>query len=165
MDTQSQIKRTLAKPESLEQVRHLLQDDSAEPRLRTVFADEICQRFGFFDALGRTQIGTCLKALRDLEAEGHFVLPAGAHKGKKKKKKHTPRRLSEAVPAPRDVPATAGAVQGLHLVLAETEQQIRMWNEMMIREHPQGAGPLVGRQLRYLVGSDHGWLVGRRDTS
>ena len=157
METQSQIKRTLAKPKNLEQVRHLLQDDCAEPRLRTVLADEICQRFGFFDALGRTQVSTCLKALRDLEAEGHFVLPAGAHKGKKK---HTPRRLSEAVPAPQDVPATAGAVQGLHLVLAETGQQIRMWNEMMIREHPQGAGPLVGRQLRYLVASDHGWLGG-----
>ena len=29
----------------------------------------------------------------------------------------------------------------------------------MIREHPQGAGPLVGRQIRYLVNSRHGWLV------
>ena len=28
----------------------------------------------------------------------------------------------------------------------------------MAGEHPQGAGPLVGRQLRYLVGSEHGWL-------
>jgi len=28
----------------------------------------------------------------------------------------------------------------------------------MIREHPLGAGPLVGRQLRYLIGSAHGWL-------
>ncbi len=30
----------------------------------------------------------------------------------------------------------------------------------MINEHPQGAGPLVGRQLRYLIGSHHGWLGG-----
>jgi hypothetical protein len=37
---------------------------------------------------------------------------------------------------------------------------MRIWNELMIREHPQGAGPLVGRQLRYLVGSEHGWLGG-----
>ncbi len=28
----------------------------------------------------------------------------------------------------------------------------------MEHEHPQGAGPLVGRQLRYLLWSEHGWL-------
>ncbi len=28
----------------------------------------------------------------------------------------------------------------------------------MEHEHPQGAGPLVGRQMRYLLGSEHGWL-------
>ena len=37
---------------------------------------------------------------------------------------------------------------------------MRIWNEMMLREHPQGAGPLVGCQLRYLINSDHGWLGG-----
>jgi len=28
----------------------------------------------------------------------------------------------------------------------------------MLAEHPQGAGPLVGRQLCYLIGPAHGWL-------
>ena len=31
---------------------------------------------------------------------------------------------------------------------------------MMAAEHPQGAGPLFGCQLRYLPGSGHGWLGG-----
>jgi hypothetical protein len=31
---------------------------------------------------------------------------------------------------------------------------------MMIAEHSLGAGPFVGRQLRYLIGSEHGWLGG-----
>lgn len=30
----------------------------------------------------------------------------------------------------------------------------------MIREHPRGAGPLVGCQIRYLIRSEHGWLGG-----
>ena len=64
------------------------------------------------------------------------------------------------MPAPRDVPGAAGEVQGLELVLVETQGQIRIWNELMFREHPQGAGPLVGRQLRYLIGAEHGWLGG-----
>jgi len=48
----------------------------------------------------------------------------------------------------------------LQLVLVETEEQMRIWNTMLHDEHPQGAGPLVGRQLRYLIGSEHGWLGG-----
>jgi hypothetical protein len=161
MEIQSQIKRTLSAPENIELVSALLKTDYAGPRPRTDLANEVCQRLGFIDALGKTQSSTCLKALRDLEAAGHFVLPEGGkHQEKKDKKKHTPRGLPEAVPEPQDVPATAGKVQNLHLVLAESELQIRTWNELMLREHPQGAGPLVGRQLRYLLGSDHGWLGG-----
>ena len=37
---------------------------------------------------------------------------------------------------------------------------MRIWNELMIQGHPQGAGPLVGRQIRYLVESEHGILGG-----
>jgi hypothetical protein len=37
---------------------------------------------------------------------------------------------------------------------------MQLWNELMITEHPLGVGPLVGRQLRYLIGSGHGWLGG-----
>jgi hypothetical protein len=46
----------------------------------------------------------------------------------------------------------------MELVIVESVEQMRIWNEMMIREHPRGAGPLVGHQLRYLVDSEHGWL-------
>ncbi len=35
---------------------------------------------------------------------------------------------------------------------------MRIWNELTIREHPRRHGPLMGRQMRYLVGSAHGWL-------
>lgn len=155
METQNQIKRTLSSPESLQQVRQMLEAPGI--LLRTAFADEVCQRFGFVDARGVNQRGTCLKALRDLESKGHFVLPpsaTGEHK------EHTPRRLAEPVPPALDVPATVADVQGLHLVVVETEDLSRVWNELMIREHPRMAGPMVGRQLRYLIGSDHGWLGG-----
>ena len=46
----------------------------------------------------------------------------------------------------------------LELIEVRTEQHMRVWNELMLREHPRGAGPLVGRQLRYLIASQHGWL-------
>jgi hypothetical protein len=42
----------------------------------------------------------------------------------------------------------------------DSEARMRTWNELMLGEHPCGAGPLVGAQLRYLIGSAHGWLGG-----
>ena len=71
-----------------------------------------------------------------------------------------PRRLDAAVPAPCDVPEQAGEVRALELIKVCKLDQMRLWNEMMVREHPQGAGPLVGAQMRYLIGSEHGWLGG-----
>ena len=47
-------------------------------------------------------------------------------------------------------------------MLVQTSEELRIWNELMIAEHPLGAGPLVGRQLRYLIDSQHGWLGGFR---
>jgi len=70
----------------------------------------------------------------------------------------TPRRLGEAVAPAVDVPASVEDVRGLRLTLVESEIQMRTWNELMLREHPRGAGPLVGRQLYYLVESEHGIL-------
>jgi len=45
------------------------------------------------------------------------------------------------------------------MFVVECEEHMRVWNELMLREHPCGAGPLVGRQLRYLVESPHGYLA------
>jgi hypothetical protein len=51
-------------------------------------------------------------------------------------------------------------IVGLQLILVDPrdDSKMRVWNELMAREHPQGDRRLVGRQLRYLVGSEHGWL-------
>ena len=59
-----------------------------------------------------------------------------------------------------EVPERAGEVKELVLLKVETDAQVRIWNELMEREHPRGAGPLVGVQVRYLIGSAHGWLGG-----
>jgi hypothetical protein len=154
MNTQNQIKRTLSQPSNVQYVRELLA--CTQFSHRTELAEAVCEQFGFYDARGQKQRGGCLKALRELEAAGHFVLPAALISIGPS----SPRRLSEPVSPPTDVPPKAGDVWGLTLVLVRTTEQMRIWNELMITEHPQGAGPLVGRQLRYLIGSDHGWLGG-----
>jgi len=154
MAKQNEIKRTLSEPMNIAFLRGLLADKQGVPRWEV--ASLVCTRFGFHDARGREQQSSCLKALRELEASGHFVLPAA----QAKTGLNSPRRLSEPVALPKEVPGQVGALWGLHLVLVRSEAQMRIWNEMMEREHPQGSASFVGRQLRYLIGSDHGWLGG-----
>ena len=156
MKKQNQIKQTLAQQDSIETIRRLLDENVHESR--SALADAVCGHFEFFDARGGAQTSGCVKALRELEGAGHFVLPAPRHP--QAPRRNGPRRLDQPVEAPQGVPAKAGDVSTLSLIKVETDDQMRLWNEMMLREHPQGAGPLVGAQMRYLIGSEHGWLGG-----
>ncbi len=151
---QNQIKRTLSTPANIEYIKHLLETE--EIPHQTDLATRTCKQFGFYDARGEIQIASCAKALRQLEQAGHVTLPGV----QRKRAKRQPRRLREPVPLPVDVPHEVGELQDLRLVMVETDEQKRIWNELMLREHPLGAGLLVGRQLRYLIDSRHGWLGG-----
>ena len=151
---QSQIQRRLSQPENIARARQRIAD---EPDiLRTGLANWLCEEFGFLDRRGQLQHSSCLKALRVLESRDQLSLPAR----RTKPGRSQPRCLDAGVPPPQDVPSRVGDIRGLELILVETERQMRIWNSLFVDEHPRGAGPLVGRQLRYLVGSEHGWLGG-----
>ncbi len=102
------------------------------------------------------QTSGCLKALRELESSGHFDLPKTQHKAGTK----SPRRLTESVPLPVDVPSEINNISALELVRVQDAEQMRTWNELMLTEHYLKAATLVGRQMRYLIRSEHGWLGG-----
>jgi hypothetical protein len=152
MNVQNQIKRTLSQPDAIKYVAGLLKVNRFVSRRE--LADFLCERYRFYDARKQAQRGGCIKALRELEAAGHYVLPVAQGKTGP----NTPKRLHKPVADPARVPGKAGEVRGLELIQVSNEEQMRIWNEMMIREHPRGHGPLVGRQIRYLVNSEHGWL-------
>ena len=154
METQNQIKRKLSRPEAIEHVCKLL--DASDTMKITRLADKLCEQFGFYNPLGEKQRAGCLKALRELERAGSIILAQSPRKTKKR----SPRRLTEPLPEPQAVPSEVGELRGLELLLVETEEQMRIWNELMINDHPRGAGLLVGRQIRYLVQSEHGWIGG-----
>ena len=154
MRTQNLIKRKLLQPESVVVVQQILEDNADAPR--SAIAERVCQHFGFFNALGKPQRTGCLKALRELERAERFQLP----QGRRQSRQAGPRRRSEPVEEPRNLPSRAGQIQELELIRVESDTEVRIWNELMIQEHPRGAGPLVGAQIRYLVRSEHGWLGG-----
>jgi len=139
MITQNQIKRTLSTPANIETIRQLLEDKTVLHR--TDLATRVCKQFAFYDARGQTQVSSCAKALRQLEQAGHIILPGVQRKRARK----LPRRLQEPVSLPVDVPHEVGDVQDLRLVMVRTDEEKRIWNELMLREHPLGDGPLVDR--------------------
>ncbi len=61
---------------------------------------------------------------------------------------------------PVGVPDRVDLVSGLFVQVAYDPGSLHLFNERLIGEHPEGATVPVGRQLRYLTGSDHGWLGG-----
>jgi len=152
MNIQNQIKRTLSQPKAIKYVAGLLRIKKFESRRE--LANAVCAQFKFYGPRKEPQWGGCIRALRELEAAGHFTLPVA----RSRTGPNTPKRLKMPVADPTGVPEKAGEICGLEMIQVSSEEQMRIWNEMMIREHPRGHGPLVGRQLRYLVGSEHGWL-------
>ena len=128
-------------------------------KTRTDLARDMCERLGLRDGKGALRLATALKALRDLESEGYWKLPAALPHSSGK---WNPRRLGHAVAAPQGVPDRAEQVEGLDLIEVRTDddEHMRIWNELMLGEHPLHDCRLVGRQLRYLIGSAHGWLGG-----
>ncbi len=69
------------------------------------------------------QTSGCLKALRELESTGHFDLPKAQHKAGTK----SPRRLTEPVPLPVDVPSEVTYISALELVRGQNAEQMRIW--------------------------------------
>ena len=141
------IARTLASAAAVAIVQILLAE--ARGASRTEIARRVCREFGFLDSLGRLQMASCHKALRGLHAAGRIQLPPPRHGG---------RQRCQPVPEPAAVPTRAGQLRGLRLTEVRSRQQRRLWNEIVAREHPQGAVLHVGAQLRYLIESEHGLL-------
>lgn len=149
------IKQRLAQPDHVQLVVKLLQSDRAPTRAH--LAREVCRRLNLRDPKGDWQIATTAKALRDLEAQGFWKLPEATVPGSGK---WNPTRLNHPVKAPVRVPQQLQDLQGLRLVEVTDREHLQLWNELMLGEHPLGDCRLVGRQLRYLIASEHGWLGG-----
>ena len=62
------------------------------------------------------------------------------------------------MPLPVDVPSEVNAIKALELIWVQNAEERRIWNELMITEHYLGTATLVGRQMRYLIRSEQGWL-------
>ncbi len=146
-----------------EVVEHLdqLTKEQPAPSLNTV-AREACALLAWYSPDGRPAVSSAKVALHKLRKRG--ILAALGNSGRKKCQPspggHRLRPSGQKLPRLGEVPRRVDQVPGLHLKLLSGHEDLLhgLWNDLMIQQHPCGDAPLVGAQLRYLIGSEHGWL-------
>jgi hypothetical protein len=132
-------------------VRRRVSEDQGLSRYR--LAREVCEHFGWRDAVGHLKEMACRKELARLERQGAIVLPAAR---------------SISWPAGRGAAAQAVEFSGELCALGGVELQVvsggtaesGQWNGLMKAYHPLGSGPLCGAQLRYLIVSRRLGVIG-----
>lgn len=143
------------RPEVLE---HLQQCAGVTPApSRNQLAREACTQLAWYSPNGRPALSSAKVALGKLERRGLLALPPRRGRGRGSRRLRTSGR---PLPAVVEVPARVDQVRELRLVLVrDSEDPLSLtWNDLIVAQHPCGAAPLCGPQLRYLIGSAHGWL-------
>ncbi len=150
---QSQISRTLRGEAARSRIVAILSQEQFDSR--RALGRRICEEFSFVDATGRFQVAGCMKALATLaEGSPEIVLPRPRAAGVDNR----PRQLSADVAEPVGVPSHPAEIGALDVREVATASDRALWNTLIAREHPHGITTFAGCQIRYLVGSAHGWL-------
>ncbi len=137
-------------------IQHLAEMIGAHPKIsRNTLANEACQQLGWHSPNGRPALSSARVALNKLSSRGYLRLPEISHSTD-----HRLKGSGKELPPVIDVPKQVEQVRGLYLypISGQDDPWHSLWNDLIIQQHPCGGAPLVGAQLRYLIGSDHGWL-------
>ena len=151
--SQSQISRTLRDEAAVARIAAILSQERFDSR--SALGRRVCEEFSFADARGRPQLAGCMKALGALaERVPDIVLPPPKASAVARRA----RLLNTDVPEPEGVPAHPTRIRDLGVAAVADAAHRALWNTLIAREHPRGMTTFAGCQVRYLVGSAHGWL-------
>jgi hypothetical protein len=123
---------------------------------RSELSRRLCDWIEWRGANGRRCEVGARKALIALERRGVLKLPAV-----QRRIAVAPRRMTpDATASPPCIVGTVHEIDTLELVPVSrrTPELSAVWRDLLAVHHPLGSGPLVGAQLRYLIGSERGWL-------
>jgi hypothetical protein len=117
----------------------------------------VCHRLAWYSPNGQMALSSAGHAVRKLRQRG--VLPPAPRQTRSR----GPNRLKgsgQPLPPVVGVPAKVDQVRGLylHLLSGSDDPLHPLWNDLICQQHPCGDKPMAGPSLRYLIGSDHGWL-------
>jgi hypothetical protein len=141
------------RPEVVEHLSQLARQQT-EPTSNTLVR-EACALLAWHRLHGRPALSNVKVALRKLQKRGILALRKSRGKAR-----HQLRASGQLLPALSRVARRVDQIQGLrlHLVTGHEDPRHGVWNDLIIAQHPCGAASLVGAQLRYLIGSNQGWL-------
>jgi len=145
------------RPEVVAHLNELARQQPAPTGQR--LAQEVCTLLAWYGPDGRPSLVSAKVAVRKLQQRGILLRPA-APATAPSPARHCLRGSGEALPPLGAVPGRVDKIRGLHLHLisGQADPLHLLSNDLIIAQHPCGDAPLVGAQLRYLIGSDHGWL-------
>jgi len=153
------LRDLLSAPESIDFIKKELEENARHTR--NSLAKKVCDHFDLRNRKNELRTCGCRVVLMDLAKAGKFILPGLSSRGSHGKN-HRMVRLGEAVPEVVGLEDRVDCLSDLQIILVEPDdlEKRKIWNELMIREHPQGRRRLMGCQLRYLIKSEDSWLGG-----
>jgi hypothetical protein len=123
---------------------------------RADLARQVCQWLNWRAANGRDKAVTCRVALLRLERRGLIDLPPARRSVRFGARSFTQTQLS----VPSKLEGTLQELRGLKLIVVTLKDREldRQWKKLVATHHYLGYRPLCGAQLRYLIGSEHGYV-------
>jgi hypothetical protein len=143
---------------SAEFISYLDQQVQADPLLtNNALARIICEHLAWWSGTGQAAVASAKKAIAKLRRRGLLSLRATQ---RARPRSHQLQPSGQPLPKVESLPKKVEEIRGLRLQLLEGHQDPlhRLWNDLMIQQHPCGSAPLAGPQLRYLITSEHGCL-------
>ena len=139
-------------------IQHLNEMFVEQPHIsHTRLAREVCECLQWCSPTGQLCLSSAKVALHKLQDLELIRLPES------KSLPAPPHRLrasGQPLPGVEKVPRRVDQVLQLqlHMISGADDPLHSLWNDLIIQQHPCGNAPLVGAQMRYLIGSEHGWL-------
>ena len=135
-------------------IRGVIDEDTS--RNRTTISRIVCEQLKWYRPDGSLKTPSMNQVLKKMEADGHITLPPllRTHSTRMKPIEHTAH-----TDAREEIVLSAGKLPQLHVEIAKTHDEKRLWNEYIDRYHYLGYTPLPGAQMKYFVYSQDDLLA------
>ena len=137
-------------------IREITQRDSIS---RRQISHEVCRALNWFKPDGKLKEMSCRVALLHMHRSGMIELPPPRHADPNPSRCH-PMVFTSASDPGNSITDPLSALGTIQLVRVTQLKASRLWNELIQRYHYLGYKPLPGAQIRYLIYTESGTLLG-----
>ena len=142
--------------QELKIIREIIQRDSIN---RTQISREVCRALNWLKPDGKLKEMSCRVALLRMHRSGILELPPPL-RGDPNRSRHRHLELTTASDPGSPITDPLSELGTVQLVRVLQPKASYLWNELIQRYHYLGYAPLPGAQIRYLIYSDSGTLLG-----